>query len=46
MGAEGDTSTNEGLAKAVQRDREVHEWGTAARDAGLPVITSAPACRG
>ncbi|MEU2715920.1 PIN domain-containing protein [Streptomyces sp. NPDC007205] len=31
----------EGLAKAVQRDREVHEWLTAARDADLPVITSA-----
>ncbi|MFJ3621800.1 DNA-binding protein [Streptomyces iakyrus] len=30
----------EGLAKAVQRDREVHEWLTAARDADLPVITS------
>ncbi|AZM91682.1 MULTISPECIES: DNA-binding protein [Streptomyces] len=33
---------SEGLAKAVQRDREVHEWLTAARDADLPVITSAP----
>ncbi|MFJ9153090.1 DNA-binding protein [Streptomyces sp. NPDC102270] len=32
---------SEGLAKAVQRDREVHEWLTAARDADLPVITSA-----
>lgn len=32
---------SEGPAKAVQRDREVHEWLTAARDAGLPVITSA-----
>ncbi|MFE7241164.1 type II toxin-antitoxin system VapC family toxin [Streptomyces sp. NPDC057580] len=32
---------SEGLAKAVQRDREVHEWFTAARDADLPVITSA-----
>ncbi|MFE5031899.1 PIN domain-containing protein [Streptomyces sp. NPDC056683] len=31
----------EGLAKAVQRDREVHEWLTAARDADLPVVTSA-----
>ncbi|MBF8171475.1 PIN domain-containing protein [Streptomyces olivaceus] len=31
----------EGLAKAVQRDREIHEWLTAARDADLPVITSA-----
>nr|WP_203612843.1 PIN domain-containing protein [Streptomyces rochei] len=31
----------EGLAKAVQRDRELHEWLTAARDADLPVITSA-----
>lgn len=31
----------EGLAKAVQRDQEVHEWLTAARDADLPVITSA-----
>jgi predicted nucleic acid-binding protein len=34
---------SEGLAKAVQRDREVHEWLTAARDADLPVITSAAA---
>ncbi|WP_405757464.1 MULTISPECIES: DNA-binding protein [unclassified Streptomyces] len=25
----------------MQRDREVHEWLTAARDADLPVITSA-----
>ncbi|GAA0410971.1 type II toxin-antitoxin system VapC family toxin [Streptomyces luteireticuli] len=32
---------SEGLAKAVQRDREVHEWLAAARDADLPVITSA-----
>ncbi|MFJ2210776.1 type II toxin-antitoxin system VapC family toxin [Streptomyces sp. NPDC101062] len=32
---------SEGLAKAVQRDHEVHEWLTAARDADLPVITSA-----
>ncbi|MEC4016609.1 PIN domain-containing protein [Streptomyces sp. H27-D2] len=32
---------SEGLAKAVRRDREVHEWLTAARDAGLPVVTSA-----
>ncbi|MFF6778965.1 DNA-binding protein [Streptomyces sp. NPDC012637] len=32
---------SEGLAKAVQRDRQVHEWLTAARDADLPVITSA-----
>ncbi|WP_329114915.1 PIN domain-containing protein [Streptomyces sp. NBC_01353] len=32
---------SEGLAKAVHRDREVHEWLTAARDADLPVITSA-----
>ena len=32
---------SEGLAKAVQRDREVYEWLTAARDADLPVITSA-----
>ncbi|MFE9925587.1 PIN domain-containing protein [Streptomyces sp. NPDC005774] len=31
---------SEGLAKAVQRDREVHEWLAAARDADLPVITS------
>ena len=30
-----------GLAKAVERDRDVHEWLTAARDADLPVITSA-----
>ncbi|MFF4571401.1 DNA-binding protein [Streptomyces sp. NPDC001410] len=29
------------LEKAVQRDRELHEWLTAARDADLPVITSA-----
>jgi predicted nucleic acid-binding protein len=32
---------SEGLAKAVQRDREVHEWLTAAREADLPVLTSA-----
>ncbi|MEV6315529.1 PIN domain-containing protein [Streptomyces sp. NPDC051776] len=32
---------SEGLAKGVQRDREVHEWLTAARDADLPVVTSA-----
>ncbi|MEV7195092.1 DNA-binding protein [Streptomyces sp. NPDC093510] len=32
---------SEGLAKAVQRDREIHEWLTAARYADLPVITSA-----
>lgn len=32
---------SEGLAKAVQRDREVHEWLTAACDADLPVVTSA-----
>lgn len=32
---------SEVLAKAVQRDSEVHEWLTAARDADLPVITSA-----
>lgn len=32
---------SEGLAKAVQRDREVHEWLTAAREADLPVVTSA-----
>ncbi|MFD5427570.1 type II toxin-antitoxin system VapC family toxin [Streptomyces sp. NPDC127084] len=32
---------SEGLAKAVQRDREVHEWLSAARGADLPVITSA-----
>ncbi|MFD8015394.1 DNA-binding protein [Streptomyces sp. NPDC058955] len=32
---------SEGLARAVQRDREVHEWLTAAREADLPVITSA-----
>lgn len=32
---------SEGLAKAVQRDREVHEWLAAARDADLPVLTSA-----
>jgi predicted nucleic acid-binding protein len=32
---------SEGLAKAVQRDREVHEWLTAARETDLPVITSA-----
>ncbi|RST05487.1 DNA-binding protein [Streptomyces sp. WAC07149] len=32
---------SEGLAQAVQRDREIHEWLTAAHDADLPVITSA-----
>ncbi|TMS00014.1 PIN domain-containing protein [Nonomuraea basaltis] len=32
---------SEGLAKAVQRDREMHEWLTAARDADAPVVTSA-----
>ncbi|MFJ3643929.1 type II toxin-antitoxin system VapC family toxin [Streptomyces sp. NPDC090108] len=32
---------SESLAKAVRRDREVHEWLTAARGADLPVITSA-----
>lgn len=32
---------SEGLAKAVQRDREVHEWLMAAREADLPVVTSA-----
>ncbi|MFI5720337.1 PIN domain-containing protein [Nocardia sp. NPDC051750] len=32
---------SEGLAKAVKRDREVHEWLTAARDADMPVVTSA-----
>ncbi|MFD3378458.1 MULTISPECIES: PIN domain-containing protein [unclassified Streptomyces] len=32
---------SEGLAKAVRRDREIHEWLTAARDADLPVVTSA-----
>ncbi|GLX22965.1 PIN domain-containing protein [Streptomyces lavendulae] len=32
---------SEGLAKAVQRDREIHEWLAAAHDADLPVITSA-----
>ncbi|GGN08377.1 PIN domain-containing protein [Streptomyces fuscichromogenes] len=32
---------SEGLAKTVQRDREIHEWLAAARDADLPVITSA-----
>jgi predicted nucleic acid-binding protein len=32
---------SEGLAKAVQRDREVHEWLTAVREADLPVLTSA-----
>lgn len=32
---------SEGLAKAVQRDRDIHEWLTAARDADLSVITSA-----
>ncbi|GEB56183.1 hypothetical protein GCM10017674_33250 [Streptomyces gardneri] len=33
----------EGLARAVRRDREVHEWLTTACDADLPVITSAAA---
>ncbi|MDK9495489.1 PIN domain-containing protein [Streptomyces katrae] len=32
---------SEGLAKAVQRDQEIHEWLAAAHDADLPVITSA-----
>lgn len=32
---------SEGLAKAVEKDREVHEWLTAAREADLPVVTSA-----
>lgn len=32
---------SEGLAKAVQRDHNVHEWLTAARNADLPVVTSA-----
>lgn len=32
---------SEGLAEVVQRDPEVHEWLAAARDADLPVITSA-----
>lgn len=32
---------SEGLAKAVQRDREIHERLTAARGADLSVITSA-----
>ncbi|MFJ4321919.1 type II toxin-antitoxin system VapC family toxin [Streptomyces tricolor] len=32
---------SEGLVKAVRRDREIHEWLTAARDADLPVVTSA-----
>lgn len=32
---------SEGLAKAVQRNREIHEWLTAARDVDLPVVTSA-----
>nr|WP_246565111.1 hypothetical protein [Streptomyces roseirectus] len=31
----------EGLARAVRRDREVHEWLTAARNTDLPVVTSA-----
>lgn len=31
----------EGLAKAVRRDREVHQWLAAARDADIPVVTSA-----
>ncbi|WP_067668534.1 type II toxin-antitoxin system VapC family toxin [Nocardia miyunensis] len=32
---------SEGLAKAVQRDREVQEWLAAALRSDLPVITSA-----
>ncbi|MGQ4727363.1 type II toxin-antitoxin system VapC family toxin [Streptomyces sp. Ju416(a)] len=32
---------SEGLAQAVQRSREVQEWLEAARDADVPVITSA-----
>ncbi|WP_030926362.1 DNA-binding protein [Streptomyces sp. NRRL B-24720] len=32
---------SEGLAQAVQRGRDVQEWLAAARDADLPVITSA-----
>ncbi|MEV7913397.1 type II toxin-antitoxin system VapC family toxin [Streptomyces griseus] len=32
---------SEGLAQAVQRSREVQEWLEAARDADMPVITSA-----
>jgi predicted nucleic acid-binding protein len=32
---------SEGLAKAVRRDPEIHEWLTAARAADLPVVTSA-----
>ena len=32
---------SEGLAKAVERNREVHEWLAAARDADFPVVTSA-----
>ncbi|WP_200308580.1 PIN domain-containing protein [Streptomyces adelaidensis] len=32
---------SEGLAKAVQRDQEVHEWLAAARDADFPIVTSA-----
>lgn len=32
---------SEGLAKAVQRDKGVHEWLTAARAEGLLVVTSA-----
>ncbi|MFF1840933.1 type II toxin-antitoxin system VapC family toxin [Streptomyces sp. NPDC058232] len=32
---------SEGLAQAVQRGRDVQEWLEAARDADLPVITSA-----
>lgn len=31
---------SEGVAKAVQRDREVQEWLTAARDADWPVVAS------
>ncbi|MFF8792479.1 type II toxin-antitoxin system VapC family toxin [Streptomyces globisporus] len=32
---------SEGLAQAVRRNREVQEWLEAARDADIPVITSA-----
>ncbi|MEV6262115.1 PIN domain-containing protein [Streptomyces sp. NPDC051784] len=32
---------SEGLAKAVQRDREVQEWLSAAREVDWPVVTSA-----
>ncbi|BFO13784.1 hypothetical protein SHKM778_01720 [Streptomyces sp. KM77-8] len=34
---------SEGLAKAVQRDREIHEWLTAARDADLRGATDVDA---